>query len=138
MGSSIAVAVHFLYDRFRDCGSTTEYVLPIWDDYVAFRRKRDARRSFTQALSQSLRTSGCGRSQVRHAGRRWQFCIAGHPEEVMQQLRDLEAQGLDGIVLLPPPTATRCVPFVERVIVQCALNSSTLVLHCDTASFFAR
>ena len=34
------------------------------------------------------------------------FCIAGHPEEVVDQLRGLEKQGLDGIVFSLPTELT--------------------------------
>lgn len=31
-----------------------------------------------------------------------QFCIAGQPEEIVERLRDLEGQGLDGINFIAP------------------------------------
>ena len=30
------------------------------------------------------------------------FCIAGQPEEIVEQLHDLQTQGLDGINFIPP------------------------------------
>jgi len=119
VGSSIMVNVHFLYDRFRETAAPPpEYVLPIWDDYVAFRRKRDARRSFTQAHHSHYGHLDAEEARFVTPDVIRQFCIAGHPEEVMQQLHDLEAQGLDGINFVAPADRQHavCAEFAERVI----------------------
>ncbi len=46
------------------------------------------------------------------------FCIAGQPEEIVEQLRELERQGLGGIVFIAPlKRQYRTVEdFAERVI----------------------
>lgn len=102
-GSSIMANVHFLVDWVRETGrEPPDYVLPIWEEYMAFHARRDAARAH-QALHES-HYSHLDREEARFITPEIikAFCIAGHPEEIVEQLRQLEAQGLTGINFIPP------------------------------------
>ena len=69
VGSSIMVNIHFIYDRYRETGTAPpEYVGQIWDEYLDFRLKRDASRSFTEAHHSHYGHLGPGRSALRYTG----------------------------------------------------------------------
>ncbi len=102
-GSAVMANVHFLVDRIRENGGEPpDYVKPIWHDYLAFHAARDARTRH-QALHQSHYTyldpeeTRFVTPEIIRA-----FCLAGQPEEIVERLSDLEAQGLDAINFIAP------------------------------------
>ena len=103
IGSAIMANVHFLVDLAKETGAEPpDYVKPIWNDYLAFNEARDARTRH-QALHQSHYTylepeeaRFITPEMIRN------FCIAGQPEEIVEQLQELERQGLGGISFIAP------------------------------------
>lgn len=105
-GSAIMANVHYLVDRYHDTGAEPpEYVLPIWEEYLAFHRTRDAERAHQQ-LHQSHYIY-LDRDEARFITPEIirNFCVAGQPEEVVDQLKALEAEGVTGVNFIYPNKA---------------------------------
>ncbi len=103
VGSSVLVNVHFLYDRYRETGAEPPpYIQPIWDEYVAFRARRDAERSHTEAHHSHYGHLDPDEARFLTPEILRAFCIAGAPDDIVDQLRTLEAQGLTGINFIAP------------------------------------
>jgi 5,10-methylenetetrahydromethanopterin reductase len=102
-GSSIMVNVHFAVDLVKETGcEPPDYVKPIWEEYMAFHETRAAETRH-QKLHQS-HYSYLDPDEARFITPDMikKFCIAGQPEEIVEQLRDLEQQGLDAINFIAP------------------------------------
>lgn len=105
-GSAIMANVHYLVDLHRDTGAEPPaYVLPIWEEYLAFHATRDAERAHQQ-LHQSHYVY-LDRDEARFITPEIirNFCIAGQPEEVTEQLKALEAAGITGVNFIYPNKA---------------------------------
>ena len=121
VGSSIMVNIHFMYDRYREIGATPPaYAAAIWDEYVAFREKRDTNRSFTEAHHSHYGHLDPDEARFITPEIIRAFCIAGQPEEIVAQLTDLEAEGLTGINFIAPADRQyeMCHEFAEAVIAR--------------------
>ncbi len=102
-GSAIMANVHFLVDWVKETGNEPpEFVQPIWNDYLAFHNRRDAATRH-QKLHESHYSyldpeEACFITPeiIRN------FCIAGQPEEIVEQLGELERQGLNAITFIAP------------------------------------
>jgi alkanesulfonate monooxygenase SsuD/methylene tetrahydromethanopterin reductase-like flavin-dependent oxidoreductase (luciferase family) len=102
-GSAIMANVHFLVDLVKETGQEPPaYVQPIWDAYMDFHRRRDAARAH-QKLHES-HYSYLDPEEARFVTPEMirNFCIAGQPEEIVEQLRELERQGLNAIAFIAP------------------------------------
>lgn len=102
-GSSIMVNVHFAVDLVKETGcEPPDYVRPIWEEYMEFHNSRDEATRH-QKLHQS-HYSYLDPDEVRFITPEMikKFCIAGQPEEIVEQLRDLEKQGLHAINFIAP------------------------------------
>ena len=102
-GSSVMVNVHFAVELVKETGcEPPDYVKPIWDEYMAFHEKRAAetRHQALHASHYSYLDPEEARFVTPDMIRK--FAIAGQPEEIVEQLRNLEEQGLDGINFIPP------------------------------------
>ena len=102
-GSSIMVNVHFAVDLVKETGcEPPDYVKPIWDEYMAFHETRAAETRH-QALHAS-HYSYLDPDEARFITPDMikKFCIAGQPEEIVEQLHDLEKQGLNAINFVTP------------------------------------
>jgi alkanesulfonate monooxygenase SsuD/methylene tetrahydromethanopterin reductase-like flavin-dependent oxidoreductase (luciferase family) len=120
-GSAIMANVHYLVDFVRETGrEPPDYVRPIWDEYMDFHLSRDEATRHL-ALHQS-HYSYLDPDEARFITPEIikNFCIAGHPEEIVEQLRGLESQGLNGIVFsLPADSAfRRTEDFARKVIAK--------------------
>ena len=97
-GSAIMANVHYLVDLHKETGAPPpDYVLPIWEDYLAYHAQRDAARAH-QELHQSHYTyleAGEARFITPEIIRN--FTLAGQPEEIVERLHQLEADGLTGV-----------------------------------------
>jgi 5,10-methylenetetrahydromethanopterin reductase len=105
-GSAIMANVHYLVDLHRDSGAEPPaYIAPIWEEYLAFHATRDADRAHQQ-LHQSHYVY-LDRDEARFITPEiiGNFCIAGQPEEIVEQLRTLEAQGVTGVNFIFPNKA---------------------------------
>lgn len=103
-GSAIMANVHFLVDWVREQPGREppDYVLPIWDEYLDFHAKRDAERAQQQMHASHYSYLDPEEARFITPEMIRNFCIAGHPEEIVEQLRDLESQGLDAITFITP------------------------------------
>lgn len=102
-GSSIMVNIHFAVELVKETGcEPPNYAKPIWDEYMAFHEARVA-----ATRHQELHASHYSHLDPQEA--RFvtpelikAFCIAGQPEEIAEQLRALEKQGLNAISFIAP------------------------------------
>ncbi|MDH4366155.1 MAG: LLM class flavin-dependent oxidoreductase, partial [Acidimicrobiia bacterium] len=120
-GSAIMANVHYLVDLHRDTGAEPPaYVEPIWEEYLAFHATRDAERSHQQ-LHQSHYVY-LDRDEARFITPEIirNFCIAGQPEEVTDQLKALEAAGVTGVNFIHPNEARYRITerFARKVIAR--------------------
>ncbi|MFY0611842.1 MAG: LLM class flavin-dependent oxidoreductase [Hyphomicrobiaceae bacterium] len=102
-GSAIMANVHFAVDLVKETGcEPPDYVRPIWEEYMAFHETR-ASETRHQALHAS-HYSYLDPAEARFITPEMikKYCIAGQPEEIVDQLRGLEAQGLNGINFITP------------------------------------
>jgi 5,10-methylenetetrahydromethanopterin reductase len=97
-GSSIMANVHYLVDWVKETGSEPpDYVLPIWDEYMAFHRTRDAHRAHQQLHASHYSYLDPDEARFVTPEMIRTFCIAGQPDEIIERLKDLESQGLNAI-----------------------------------------
>ncbi len=102
-GSAIMANVHYLVDLVKETGQEPpDYIAPIWQEYLDFHNARDAATRH-QALHAS-HYSYLDPEEARFVTPEMikAFCIAGHPEEIIEQIRGLEDQGLDAISFITP------------------------------------
>jgi len=119
VGSSILVNIHYLYDRYRETGAEPPaFAQSIWDQYVAFRVERDADRSFTEAHASHYGHLDPAEARFVTPELIKTFCVAGPPDEIIEQLRALEAQGLTGVNFIAPADRQyeMCTEFAQAVI----------------------
>ena len=121
VGSSLMVNIHYMYDLFRESGvEPPAYVEPMWEEYVAFRTRRDAERDFTEAHESHYGHLDPEEARFVTPDMIRTFCVAGQPGDVIEQLHDLERQGLDGINFIVPADRQyeMCDEFAEQVIAR--------------------
>jgi 5,10-methylenetetrahydromethanopterin reductase len=121
VGSSIMVNIHFMYDRYRESATEPpDYAQSIWDEYVAFREARDAERSFTEAHESHYGHLDPAEARFITPEIIRAFCIAGQADDIVEQLKVLEAQGLTGINFIAPVERQyeMCDEFAETVMAQ--------------------
>jgi alkanesulfonate monooxygenase SsuD/methylene tetrahydromethanopterin reductase-like flavin-dependent oxidoreductase (luciferase family) len=102
-GPSIMANIHYLVDLVRETGGEPpDYVQSIWEEYLDFHATRDAATAH-QKLHES-HYSHLDPDEARFVTPEIirGFCIAGHPEEMVEQIREREAAGLDGMVFVAP------------------------------------
>lgn len=102
-GPSIMANIHYLVDLVRETGGEPpDYVQPIWDEYLGFHATRDAATAH-QKLHES-HYSHLDPEEARFVTPEIirGFCIAGHPEEMVEQIKEREAAGLDAMVFVAP------------------------------------
>jgi 5,10-methylenetetrahydromethanopterin reductase len=102
-GPAIMANIHFLVDLY---GHTDRepptYVQPIWEDYIAFHRARDAAHSHQQLHGSHYSHLDEDEARFVTPDLVRAFCIAGQAEEIVERLRALESQGLDAVAFIPP------------------------------------
>jgi alkanesulfonate monooxygenase SsuD/methylene tetrahydromethanopterin reductase-like flavin-dependent oxidoreductase (luciferase family) len=95
-------------------------VQPIWEEYLEFHRTRDAASSH-QKLHES-HYSFLDPDEARFITPQIirAFCLAGQPEEMVEQLRELDSQGLNAISFITPEDLTYRVyeDFARKVIAK--------------------
>ena len=103
VGSSVMVNVHYLYDRFLEVDAEPpQFVESIWDQYVAFRQERDANRSLSDIHSSHYGHLDEEEARFVTPELIRECAIVGQPGDIVEQLAELERQGLDGINFIPP------------------------------------
>ena len=97
-GSAIMANVHYLVDWVKETGNEPpDYVMPIWDEYMAFHKTRDADRAHQQLHASHYSYLDPDEARFVTPEMIRTFCIAGQPDEIIERLRDLERQGLNAI-----------------------------------------
>jgi 5,10-methylenetetrahydromethanopterin reductase len=97
-GSAIMANVHYLVDWVKETGKTPpDYVMPIWEEYMAFHQTRDADRRHQQLHASHYAYLDPDEARFITPEMIRNFCIAGQPEEIIERLRELEAQGLNSM-----------------------------------------
>ncbi len=118
-GSSIMANVHYLVDLHRETGaSPPDYVLPIWDDYLAFHRTRDQARSHLEMHRSHYAFLDPDEARFVTPEMIRNFTLCGQPDEIADRIRALEAEGLNGMVFaLAPDQQYRVIEdFARRVM----------------------
>jgi alkanesulfonate monooxygenase SsuD/methylene tetrahydromethanopterin reductase-like flavin-dependent oxidoreductase (luciferase family) len=94
-GPAIMTAMHSVMDRHLEFGEDPpEYMRPIWKDYLAFHMSRPAaERQKMMHQSHNVDVAADERRFVTPEVIK-RFCIVGQPAEVLDQVRDLERQGV--------------------------------------------
>jgi alkanesulfonate monooxygenase SsuD/methylene tetrahydromethanopterin reductase-like flavin-dependent oxidoreductase (luciferase family) len=97
-GSSIMANVHYLVDWVKETGNAPpNYVMPIWDEYMAFHQSRDADRAHQQLHASHYSYLDPDEARFVTPEMIRTFCIAGQPDEIIERLHELEAEGLNAI-----------------------------------------
>jgi alkanesulfonate monooxygenase SsuD/methylene tetrahydromethanopterin reductase-like flavin-dependent oxidoreductase (luciferase family) len=97
-GAAIMANVHYLVDWVKETGNEPPaYIRPIWNDYLALHQARDAQRRHQQLHASHYTYLDPEEARFVTPEMVKAFCIAGRPEEVVEQLRELERQGLNAI-----------------------------------------
>ena len=121
VGSSVMVNVHYLYDRFLETDAAPPaFVHSIWDEYVDFRQRRDADRSVSDVHSSHYGHLDEQEERFVTPELIRSCAIVGRPGDIVEQLTELENQGLDGINFIPPVDQQYeiCTRFASEVIAR--------------------
>jgi alkanesulfonate monooxygenase SsuD/methylene tetrahydromethanopterin reductase-like flavin-dependent oxidoreductase (luciferase family) len=102
-GSAVMANIHFVVDwvKEQNC-DPPEYILPFWDAYLDFHKKREAKTAHQKLHQSHYAYLDPDEAQFITPEIIKTFCFAGHPEEVIEQLRVLEEQGVTGVTFIPP------------------------------------
>jgi len=114
-GSWVAAILHFAYEIWEQSGRKDAMIPPyfanVWDQYLArvddfslprdsrFRQIHDGHCTFLQPGERKFITPEAIRAT----------CLVGRPEEIVEQLHELERAGIHGVSLLPPAEYQRKV-----------------------------
>jgi alkanesulfonate monooxygenase SsuD/methylene tetrahydromethanopterin reductase-like flavin-dependent oxidoreductase (luciferase family) len=102
IGSGIMVNVHYLVERWKETGEDPpDYVKPVWKDYLAFLEERDTARQHQEMHKSHYSYLDPEEARFITPEMIRTFSVAGQPEEIVEQLREYERQGLDGINFIP-------------------------------------
>jgi len=103
VGPAIMTNVHYLVDWVRETGrEPPPFVRPIWNDYMRFVEGLPAQNRH-QVLHQN-HYNALHPDEARFITPEIirNFCLAGPPEALVEQIRELERQGLNQITFTPP------------------------------------
>jgi alkanesulfonate monooxygenase SsuD/methylene tetrahydromethanopterin reductase-like flavin-dependent oxidoreductase (luciferase family) len=103
VGAAVMANVHYLVDRVKESGGDPpDYVKPIWTEYMKFHagRPEAVRHQKLHESHYSYLDPEEARFVTPELVRR--FCVAGVPEDIVEQLHGLEKQGLNQILFIPP------------------------------------
>jgi alkanesulfonate monooxygenase SsuD/methylene tetrahydromethanopterin reductase-like flavin-dependent oxidoreductase (luciferase family) len=102
-GPAIMANVHYLTDLYGDSDkSPPNYVLTIWEDYLAFHKARSASHSHQQLHGSHYSHLDEDEAKFITPDLIKAFCLAGQPDEIAEQLHALEEDGLDAVAFIPP------------------------------------
>ena len=102
-GSAIMANVHFIVDWVKESGNPPpDYILPFWEEYIDFHKKRDAKRAHMKLHQSHYSYLDPDEARFITPEIIKAFTIAGQPEEMVEQIKELESQGLDGINFIAP------------------------------------
>jgi alkanesulfonate monooxygenase SsuD/methylene tetrahydromethanopterin reductase-like flavin-dependent oxidoreductase (luciferase family) len=103
IGPAIMTNFHYLVDWVRETGKEPPaYVRPVWNDYTAFLKARAAADSHLTMHASHYATLTSEEARFLTPEIIRNFCLIGQPAELVEQLRELERQGLKQITFHPP------------------------------------
>ncbi len=103
IGPSIMANFHYLADWVRETGKEPPaYIRPVWDDYMAFVRKQAGADQHLTLHSSHYVTLQPDEARFLTPQIIRNFCIVGEPPELVEQLKQLERDGLKQVTFLPP------------------------------------
>ena len=103
IGPAVMTNFHYLVDWVRETGNEPPpYVRPVWKEYMEFRRARTARDSHLTMHASHYASLAPEEARFITPEVVRAFCIAGEPPAIVEQLKELEHQGLKQITFHPP------------------------------------
>jgi alkanesulfonate monooxygenase SsuD/methylene tetrahydromethanopterin reductase-like flavin-dependent oxidoreductase (luciferase family) len=103
IGPAVMTNFHYLVDWVRETGNEPPpYIRPVWNDYIAFRRSRDAADAHLKMHATHYAVIDPAEARFITPDIVRAFCIIGEPAELIERLRELQRQGLKQITFHPP------------------------------------
>ena len=103
IGPSIMANFHYLADWVRETGKEPPaYVRPVWNDYMAFVKRQSGADKHLALHETHYLTLQPDEARFLTPEIIRNFCIIGQPAELVEQLRQLERDGLKQITFHPP------------------------------------
>jgi alkanesulfonate monooxygenase SsuD/methylene tetrahydromethanopterin reductase-like flavin-dependent oxidoreductase (luciferase family) len=103
IGPAVMTNFHYLADWVRETGKEPPvYVRPVWNEYTEYLRARAAADSHLTLHASHYATIDPAEVQFLTLEIIRNFCIIGEPPELVEQLRQLEREGLKQITFHPP------------------------------------
>lgn len=117
-GPAIMANVHYLVDLHKETGAgPPPYLESIWEEYLAFHQTRDEARRHQQLHQSHYAFLEPDEARFITPEMIRDFCICGQPEEIVAQIRALEAGGIDAInFIYPTDTPQGIDDFANQVI----------------------
>ncbi len=102
IGSGIMVNVHYLVERWKETSEDPpDYVRRIWNDYIRFLEERDGARQHQEMHKSHYSYLDPEEARFITPEIIQTFSLAGQPEEIVERLKALEREGLDGVNFIP-------------------------------------
>lgn len=103
IGPSIMANFHYLADWVRETGKPPPaYIQPVWDDYMAFLKKQAGADAHLQLHGSHYINLQPDEAKFLTPQIIRNFCVIGEPPELVDQLKQLERDGLKQVTFLPP------------------------------------
>ena len=103
IGPAVMTNFHYLVDWVRETGKEPPaYIRPVWNESAEFRRKRAAADAHLTMHASHYATIDPEEARFITPEIVRNFCIVGEPADLVEQLRELERQGLKQITFHPP------------------------------------
>ena len=102
-GAAVVTGLHYLVARHLETGEDPPaYARPIWKDYMAWLAETPPERRHQRLHASHYSYVDPEESRFITADLIKATCLTGLPEEILDQVRSLEEQGLRQIMLYPP------------------------------------
>lgn len=103
IGPAIMTNFHYLVDWVRETGKEPPpYVRPVWNEYTAYLRAKAAADAHLTMHASHYATIEAEEARFLTPEIIKNFCVIGEPPEMVEQLRQLERDGLKQITFHPP------------------------------------
>ena len=103
VGPSVMANFHYLADWVRETGKAPPaYIQPVWDDYMAFVKRQQGADAHLALHETHYLTLQPDEARFLTPQILRNFCIIGEPPELIEQLRQLEREGLKQVTFFPP------------------------------------
>ena len=103
IGPSIMTNFHYLVDWVRETGKEPPaYVRPVWNEYIAYLRAQAGADSNLTLHASHYATITPEEARFLTPEIIRNFCVIGEPADLVEQIRQLEREGLKQITFHPP------------------------------------